>query len=173
MPALLVLLALCLAACSHAPAQQPPPPDLEQVLQRGPEAAEIHGLGPGATSILDAAAHDERRPSSERAHALRALAFAESDAQTRLQRDAEDAHFPRELRLEAVRALLHRLGRAGAPVVQPVLDDPDPKLRVEVARALGALGGPLARQVLEARLDKESDAGIREALQKSLTEAQP
>jgi aminopeptidase N len=174
-PALLLALALSVVGCAHAQKAAPEAPQVEPLLAHDPiDAAAVRALGPGAEGALETIATDVARPKAVRARAFHALAYVDApSAQEDLRKASLDVHLDPELRLVAVHALLERAGRAGANLVEPVLADPDPKLRVEVAQALGSLGGPLARQVLEARLDKETDSAIREVLQKSLTEAQP
>ena len=175
MRVLLPALALTLIACAHAQNGPPPPPRVDEVLATDHvDPSTIRAMGPDAEPAFVAAAEDRTRSTAQRARALHALAYiANAEAQDQLRAASADRTLDRDLRLAAVHALLERTGGSGASLLQPVLDDPDPRLRLEVARALGAVGGPLARQVLQSRLDKETDGEIREALQKSLTEAQP
>lgn len=69
-----------------------------------------------------------------------------------------------EARLAAVQALA-ALGLAtGLGPLRRGLEDPVPAVRQAAAEGLLALGGAAARPVLEARLAKESDAAVRQAL---------
>ena len=55
----------------------------------------------------------------------------------------------------------------------PLLASADASIRSAAARGLGRAGGPAARKLLEDRLEREEDPGVRERLQAALARAQP
>jgi aminopeptidase N len=58
--------------------------------------------------------------------------------------------------------------RKSRETLEDLLDDPDPMLRLDVARALGELGDAKARTALRARLDIELDPRTRRRLREAL-----
>ncbi|HEX4622403.1 MAG TPA: HEAT repeat domain-containing protein [Myxococcaceae bacterium] len=76
-----------------------------------------------------------------------------------------------QLRADAVMTL-RGLGWSAAALA-PYLNDPAPEVRAAAAIAVGRAGGADAKTALEARMEKEEDAAVREALQRALTLLQP
>lgn len=71
--------------------------------------------------------------------------------------------FSYEVRARAIR-LLNRYDRAAADWIsraEPLLDDPDPRVRYLAARALGSFDDPEAQKLLEAEMADEYDARVR------------
>ena len=57
---------------------------------------------------------------------------------------------------------------AALPVLERVLDDPDPVVRGHAAWALGRIAGEGAAELLERRIRGESDAGVRREIEGAL-----
>jgi epoxyqueuosine reductase len=63
--------------------------------------------------------------------------------------------------------------RTSVPALAAALDDPEPLVREHAAWALGRLGGTAARAALEAALNREVDAAVRDECELALEECGP
>jgi HEAT repeat protein len=84
---------------------------------------------------------------------------------------AQDSAATPKLRAAAVLALAG-LGGSVATLT-PYLNDPAPEVRAAAAIGVARAGGADSKAALEARLEKEEDATVRDALQRALTLLQP
>ena len=76
---------------------------------------------------------------------------------------------PTRARRAAILALPKLLAdRKGREALEDLLEDPDPHLRVDVARALAELGDVKSRAALRARLDVDLDPRVRRRLRETL-----
>ena len=76
---------------------------------------------------------------------------------------------PTRARRAAILALPKLLGdRKGREALEDLLEDPDPHLRVDVARALGELGDVKSRGALRSRLEVDLDPRVRRRLRETL-----
>ncbi len=64
-------------------------------------------------------------------------------------------------------------GAEALSTLKPLLDDPVPAVRIAASDALGHLGTPDAREALQNRLDAETDASVRTALERALARVVP
>ena len=167
-------------ACTHAPAPATPAPrpmpraTVERLLAQGGPTGQWRTVEGDALSPLAAIAADPGEAEATRAAALAALGWVENaHAPEVLAAHADDLHESVALRIAALRALALRVGRAGASRFERALGDRNVEIRLAAARALGTLGGAEARRELSDRLDAETDLTVREALQQSLSLAQP
>jgi HEAT repeat protein len=137
-------------------------------------SAEFAAVGPDAVPALQAVLLDGAQSETRRlaaAHALAGLpgaaglaALGDAVASPRLSPALRDA-VAEELGSHDREQAVARLG--------PLLGSPDASIRSAVARGLGRAGGAAARKLLEDRLEREEDAGVREQLQAALARALP
>lgn len=132
----------------------------------------------GGLFSLQSVAFDPAAPMERRLEAVSAMAWlSDEDTSSALRAIAlgQDGGtpFPASLRAEAVVSLARRLGKSGVPELQPYLVDPDPAVREGAVRGLAILGGPKAQAALEARIEEEPSAQLRERIEQSLTRMQP
>lgn len=142
--------------------------------ERVPTAEDWKRLGPEALEVLEAIFQDPKALPSTRTRAVASMALVDNPAAVqRLVAISADSSVDEQYRSTAALALGRRGGPGAFEAVQPLLDDPSARVRDAAARALGSLGTPKARQVLELRLEKEEDPVVREAIQRSLTKLEP
>lgn len=131
-------------------------------------------LGPAALGVLEELAADPKAPAPQRARAVTSMAAVDHpQASERLRALAQDTGAQPTLRASAATALGLRVGTEAVSTLLPLLEDRDERVREAVARALGRLGGPQAKQALEERLPLEETPLVREALQQGLTFVEP
>jgi len=137
-------------------------------------SAEFAAVGPGAVPALQAVLLDAQESEPRRLGAARALgalpdgagiaALGEAVSSPRLSPALRDT-VADELGSHDRDQAVNRLG--------PLLASADPSIRSAAARGLGRAGGPAARKLLEDRLEREEEPGVREQLQAALARAQP
>jgi HEAT repeat protein len=142
-------------ACASAPrAVEPPPPSEQSAAARDRQLLreKVENLLAGGASSSEWRAQD--------AETLKVL-----------EQVAQDAGAAPKLRAAAVLALAG-LGWSVAALM-PYLNDAVPEVRAAAAIAVARAGGADSKAALEARLEKEEDPSVREALQRALTLLQP
>ena len=178
-----------LSACAtpQRPADEPSPLTQSPASQRlaplrqrisgmlpGARPEEWKRLGPDALIVLQQIVNDPATYPEQRAQALRALPLADSpDARGVLEAYARDAHQDPATRAGALDATLSLPPPPDNTLGRGMLDDPAPPVRAAAARVVAKLGGAGAREALEARLEKEEDAAVRQEVQRGLTALQP
>jgi HEAT repeat protein len=184
--ALLISVLLAPLACASKPTDKPAaaaldPKDVRARCQtllsgyeRVPTEADFAPLGAAALPALEAIRADPASLPTTRSRAVSAMGLLKDPAAVeRLKGLAADAELEESQRSAALLALAHRAGEGALPQLAPLLDDPNPRLRDSAARAVARVGTPDARKSLEGRLEKESDPGVREAIQQNLTKMEP
>jgi len=132
--------------------------------------AQWRALGPGGARALIQLASDPAETPARRARAIHGMASLDDPTvASALGGFATDANQPAEIRGAAAVALAAHDGPASVAVLAPLLNDVSAPVRAAAARALGLAGGDAAKSALQARLDAETDPGVRDALQKALT----
>jgi HEAT repeat protein len=154
------LLALALVAtASTARAQQPTAAAVVAMLsgiEDAPTPAEWQAMGPRVVGILAQLARDPQQPGFVRVRAIQAAGqFATPAARTVLRRALRDPE-PMLVR-EAVLSMQRAFGAGALRDVAPLLDHEDTAVREAAIRALAAIGGDRARELLRARLAREDD----------------
>jgi len=166
------------------PPAEPPPtaidpalrPKLEQLLAGYgyvPDAATLKAFGAGTFETLSAIAEDEELPVEVRVRALASLSYLDDRrVATELLRTVQGAKSPLFLRT-ALFGLARVKGNAAVGDIAPYLQNANPTVRLAAAEALGRLGSSAARAALQARLDGETNAAVRDALARALSKANP
>lgn len=170
-----LVLAIALTIPATAVGQRRATPGVEQIVARlsgveeGPSAREWRALGPGVVAILARIADDPQQPGWVRVRALGAAgAFATPSARAMLRR-ALRSREPLFVRA-AARAMHRAFGAAALGDLVPLLDHEDPAVREAVVDALAAVGGAGARRALRARLARENDEALRDAIAAALAD---
>lgn len=147
--------------------------DLLSGYEDAPTASELQKLGTGVDAVLIEIAGDSAVSRSRRASATWSLGFFPSDTtRSFLVTVVQDPSADSQLRRSATWALCNGWGDSALDAVKPALDATDPQLRNQAVRAVGKVGTPAARSVLEARLATESSAMVRDAITASLAVTQ-
>ncbi len=133
-----------------------------------PDAAAWRRLGPAGEARLAAIAGDRDAPIGRRARAVSALAHFPSDATRKLLATLlshDDA--PSLLRRKAALSLARAFGDMSVATLAAQAGAADPRLRDDVARALGSIGTARARAVLQRRLAVEG-TWVRRTIERAL-----
>lgn len=139
-----------------------------------PYESEWKPLGPAALGVLEELAANPEAPAPQRSRAVAFMAAVDHpEASGRLRALLEDTAALPSLRASAATALGLRTGSEAVATLLPFLQDSSAPVREAVARSLGRLGSPQARQALEDRLTLEETLLVREALQQGLTFIEP
>ncbi|MGZ6028564.1 MAG: HEAT repeat domain-containing protein [Myxococcaceae bacterium] len=137
-------------------------------------SAEFAAVGPGAVPALQAVLLDTQESEPRRLGAARALSGLPDGAGLAALGDAVSSPRLSPSLRDAVADQLGSHDRDQAVTrLGPLLGSADPSIRSAAARGLGRAGGPAARKLLEDRLEREEDPGVREQLQAALARAQP
>lgn len=137
-------------------------------------AAEFAAVGPDAVPALRAVLLDSRDSESRRLGAARALAgLGDVAGITALGEAVSSPGLSPSLRDAVADALGSHDRDQAVSRLGPLLASADPSIRSAAARGLGRAGGAPARKLLEDRLEREEDPGVREQLQAALARAQP
>jgi len=134
-----------------------------------PSAAEWRALGSEAVPVLIEVANDGDELMMRRARAATALgAFDDVRAAAALEAMATATGGPASLQRSALLALAHSDATKAAPVVEKALGSPDPLLRQTAVKALSAMPGPAATQLLQARLAEEQEPFLRQQIERAI-----
>ena len=129
---------------------------------------ELRALGPKVNTELMHIADDHDVPSSRRSRAITALGHFPGDK----VKGFLEAHAKKAdkgiLRRKAVWSLAVAYGEGALPVLTDALADDDALLRVAAAQALGQVRSDASAEALRARLAKEDQDAVREAITKAL-----
>ena len=133
-----------------------------------PSLVEWRRLGPGTLAVLVALFEAPETPPYVRLRAVAATAAFPSDvARAFLLRVARSATSDLIAR-EALLTLGRAFGEGVRGELAPFLAHRVPLLREAAARALGRIGSPACRALLEARLETEGHPAVREAMSRAL-----
>ncbi|WP_257456294.1 HEAT repeat domain-containing protein [Archangium lipolyticum] len=139
-----------------------------------PREADWAPLGPEALTELSGLASNPDAPEPRRTRAVAAMAVvSHPEASQRLQQLLRSSEAPPSLRAAATLALGRRAGLEAVPLLMPLLEDRNEQVRATAAQAVGRMGGPEARKVLEERLPLEENLEVREAIQRGLSYIEP
>jgi len=137
-------------------------------------SAEFAAVGPGAVPALQAVLLDTKESESRRLGAARALSALPDGVGLAVLGEAVSSPGLSPSLRDAVADELGSHDRDQAVTrLGPLLASADASIRSAAARGLGRAGGPAARKLLEDRLEREEDPGVREQLQAALARAQP
>jgi hypothetical protein len=143
--------------------------DLLSAYEDPATAADWRSLGDAAAPELFAIAQDPTQSHTRRAGAVLALGWFPNDTHHAwLVALAADNAGDGMYRRKACYALVNGWGDAALPDLAAPLAASDVQLRAAAAKAVGRLGTPAARTVLQARLAVETEPLVHDALQKSL-----
>jgi HEAT repeat protein len=177
----------CAGPAAQRPADEPRPLTLSPAAQRqqalrsqidallaaSAPAQEWRGLDAEAVGVLQQIINDPASAPKTRVAAVGALAFlGDLGGSKALAGICADVNQLAELRVAAVLALA-TLGESSLSVIRTLLSNASPTIRTAAATALARIGGSEARTALEARVEKEEDPSVRDALQRALTTLQP
>lgn len=167
---IVLLLALAFPAGAEAPVDAGARERVRHLLsgyEYVPTAEELRAI-PDLDRVLEALATDGAVPGFVRARALSSFAVlpAGNERAGRVLRAAlADERLHPQLRRAAVKALARREGPAALPALQPLLADPEVRLRDAALEALAPhAASPAVREALEARRSRETDPALRERL---------
>jgi HEAT repeat protein len=134
-----------------------------------PAAQDLRALGDGAGAELLAIATDPAESTTHRERATWALGWFPSETnRVWLTTTLGDATAASGMRRSAAWALVNGWGDAALPAVEAGLASDDTQLQAQCARALGHLGTPAARALLQARLATEPNAMVVTTIQTAL-----
>lgn len=142
--------------------------DLLNAYESTPTAAELKAIGPEVDAELMEIADDGAIPLSRRGRAVSALAWFPSDRTRTFLEDRLQKGDKSILRRKAAYALAEGWQDRAFLPLSTALSDSDVQVRIAVANALGRLDSDRAREALRGQLEKEPEASVREAIQKSL-----
>ncbi len=142
--------------------------DLLSGVEYAPTAADWAALGNGAGAELLAIARDSAATPTQRGNALVALGyFPAPDHESHLSSVVRDGGADSLLRRKACLGLARAAGGRAVSDLSVALDSDDVQLRTYAAKALGTLGGD-GRAALEARLARETNASVSDAINHAL-----
>jgi HEAT repeat protein len=137
-------------------------------------AADWRALGPGTDEILIAIAGDAKAELQLRAHALSALGVMSTRPgraylEVVVKQKASAADAGDKLLLRKAALALGWTGGAAVPAqLGPLLDHPDPDVRIDVAIGLGLTRSEEAADLLRKRFDVETVAKVRSQIGRQL-----
>ncbi len=135
-----------------------------------PSKSDWDRLGPAAFDELAKIWKDSAQKPTTRSRAVSSLALVTSPgAEPLLKSILQDVSIDAKYRSVAAMALSVRLGDQSVPVLKPLLDDKEPRLRESAARALAQTHAAVVPELLKTRLAKEQNATVRDALETSLS----
>lgn len=143
--------------------------DLLRQLDDAPTQADYDALGPEVGASLLAVAQDDSQSHSVRARAIVALGWYPSDeGRVWLEATLAQADGDSLYRRKSAHALATGWGVDALPALTPALASDDVQLRMATARAVGALEDPAATQLLQARLEVETEASVQKVLREQV-----
>jgi len=154
-------------ALAQDPDLKPQVMDLLGQMDAPATAEDYRALGEGVDTILVAVAQDASQPKTQRGRAVQALGYFPSEASQAALTEflaGDDS----TLKRKAVFALCIGWDAAALPLVEPALADEDVQVRISTAKALAMVGGDAADALLTARLEVETEAAVKKAIEKSL-----
>ncbi len=135
-----------------------------------PSKSDWDRLGPAAFDELAKIWKDPAQKPTTRSRAVSSLALVNSpDAEPLLKSILSDVSVEAKYRSVAALALSVRLGEQSVPMLKPLLDDQEPRLRETAARALAQTRAASVPALLKTRLAREQNATVRDALETSLS----
>ncbi len=142
--------------------------DLLSGVEYAPTAADWAALGNGASTELLAVARDAGMNPTQRGNALVALGyFPGSDARSYLSALVRDPSAESLLRRKACLGLANAYKGDAVADLAVALESSDTQVRTYAAKALGLVGSA-GVAALEARLGKEDNASVRDAINHAL-----
>ena len=136
--------------------------------------AEFASVGPPAVPALQAGLLVSQESDQKRLGAARALARLPDGAGiTALGEAVSSPRLSPALRDTVADELGSHDRDQAVSRLGPLLASAEPSIRSAAARGLGRAGGASARKLLEDRLEREEDSGVREQLQAALARTQP
>jgi HEAT repeat protein len=130
--------------------------------------ADLVALGDGVDAELMAIALDPEVPTTRRGRALGSLQYYATDGVRHFLEAQLAEPTGHSLLRRTAAASLAAWGPVAVPVLAHALSDADLQVRIAVARALGRIVAPSAKQALQARLRAEIDATAKQAITASL-----
>lgn len=134
-----------------------------------PSADDLRAIGDGVDAELLELAQDQSLSHTKRARAVHALGWFPTDSNQAWLKStlaADDALLARK----AAYALANGWGDAAVPLLQPALASTDVQLRLATVRALGNVGTAPARAALDARLQVEANAEVKDTIRQTLAD---
>lgn len=174
-------LSLLLAGPIAAPAGQPVRPTVEARLRANTQpgtAAEWHSLGTGVEEALVALAGDNKVDLSVRGRAISALGLVSTRPgraflEKLVKEDAASNEANQKLLLRKAAVALGWLGGAAVPgQLGPLLQHPDPDVRLDAAIGLGLTRAEEAADLLRARFGVETVPRVRSQIGRQLAQVE-
>ncbi|MFT4624636.1 MAG: hypothetical protein ACI8PZ_003295 [Myxococcota bacterium] len=142
--------------------------DLLRATGKGPTCAQFVAVGDTAYRDLFGIAHDGAMDASIRGRAVSFLScFPTAPVQHWLAAEVTGGEIPL-VRSKACSALATAFPDDAAAAIVPALSDAKVDVRTAAAKALGGLSDPAADKALRARLNREPNARVKDAIREAL-----